>query len=161
MQLLLFFFGQKPSWLLIISDYYFLKSFDLQSNYSQNSQVDNFSFTISGAAEGITSTSTLTANTNVKYGDLDCSTDYLHIAGGSETGASQDQFYSKDRFCGTALGFCKETTAPSCSPQLGAVTTFTKPFIVGVVTNENEATASKSNRGFNLLYSQQPCLSSG
>ena len=66
------------------------------------------------------------------------------------------------RFCGTALGYCKEgTTAGSCNKQLGAVTTFTKPFIVGVVTNENEATDSKSNRGFNILYSQQPCLTSG
>ena len=42
-----------------------------------------------------------------------------------------------------------------------SVTTFTKPFIVGVVTNENEATNTKANRGFNLLYSQQPCLTSG
>ena len=83
------------------------------------------------------------------------------FAGGSETGTSSDLIHSKDRFCGTALGFCKETTTGNCGAQLGAVTTFTKPFIVGVITNENEAAATKSNRGFNLLYSQQPCLSAG
>ena len=125
-------------------------------------QVDNFGFTLSGDAMSITATTTLTSNQNVKYGDGDCSTDYLLIAGGSETGTSADLLYSKDRFCGTALGYCKEGTGQgACVPQIGAVTTFTKPFIVGVVTNENEATNSKSNRGFKLLYSQQPCLTSG
>ena len=67
------------------------------------SQVDNFGFTISGDASVITETTTL-ANTNVKYGDQECSTDYLIIAGGSETGTSNDLMYSRDRFCGTALG---------------------------------------------------------
>ena len=45
------------------------------------------------------------------------------IVGGSETGTSPDLLYSRDRFCGTALGFCKEgNSAGSCSPQIGAGT---------------------------------------
>ena len=82
--------------------------------------MDNFGFTISGDASAFTSTTVLNSNTHVKYGDGMCSTDYLLIAGGSETGTSQDLLYSRDRFCGTALGYCKEgTTQNSCSPQLG------------------------------------------
>ena len=125
------------------------------------SQVDAFAFTLTGAADAITATTTL-GNADVKYGDSQCSTDYLIIAGGSETGSSSDLLYSKDRFCGTALGYCKEgITAGTCTPQIGAVVSFTKPFIVGVVTNDNELATSTSNRGFKLLYSQQPCLSAG
>ena len=45
------------------------------------SQVDNFAFTITGAADTITETTTLDANNNVKYGDAACSTDYIIIAG--------------------------------------------------------------------------------
>ena len=106
------------------------------------------------------------ANGNVKYGDADCARDYLIIAGGSETGTSSDLLYSKDRFCGQALGYCKEgNTAGSCTPTIGAVVSFTKPFIVGVITDDYEGTesgtTSTANRGFNLLYSQQPCLHAG
>ena len=124
------------------------------------SQVDNFAFTVSGAANGITATTVLDKNL-VKVGDSACSTDYLLIPGGSETGTTQDQFYSRDRFCGTALGYCKFTgTVGQCQNELGAVTSFAKPFIIGVVTNENEAN-SNANRGFFLRYSQQPCLTAG
>ena len=42
--------------------------------------MDNFAFTLSTSAETITATTDL-ANANVKYGDADCSTDYLLIAG--------------------------------------------------------------------------------
>ena len=53
------------------------------------------------------------------------------IVGGSETGTSPDLLYSRDRFCGTALGFCKEgNSAGSCSPQIGAGTCNFNQFIL-------------------------------
>ena len=76
---------------------------------------------------------TVLNNDNVKYGDANCASDYLLIAGGSETGSAADLIHSKDRFCGFALGHCKAGTGDQCSAQIGAVTTFTKPFIVSDV----------------------------
>ena len=107
----------------------------------------------------ITATTTL-ANANVLYGDASCKSDYLLIAGGSETGSTADLIHSKDRFCGIALGYCKSTDGTNCGPQIGAVTTYTKPFIIGVITDDSE-TGDSANYGFNLLYSQQPCLTAG
>jgi hypothetical protein len=125
-----------------------------------------FTYPISGAAAAVTATTTF-ANGDVKYGDADCANDYLIIAGGSETGNSADLIYSRDRFCGKVLGYCEaQTTGTGCDARVGAVTTFTKPFILGVVTDSDEGAdvtnpTDTANRGFNLLYSQQPCLSSG
>ena len=46
---------------------------------------------------------------------------------------------------------------PHCTSHSTAYSTFLQ---VGVVTDDSE-TDDKANRGFNLLYSQQPCLSAG
>ena len=125
-------------------------------------QVDNFSFTLSLDASGITAATTLTS-TNVKYGDGDCNMDYIVVPGASLTGADADKLFARDRFCGTALGFCDSSTSTTaCTPTLGAITTFSKPFILRVVTDANEVdNTEKANRGFNLVFSQQPCLTSG
>ena len=69
-----------------------------------------------------------------------------------------DSVKSKDRFCGKVLGYC--TGENQCTPNIGAVTTFTKPFIIGVMSDDSE-TGDSANRGFNLLYSQQPCITAG
>lgn len=125
------------------------------------SQIDTFSFTLTGAGAPITE-KTVFAVSDVMYGDSLCKTDYLLIAGGSETGTTTDMFYAKDRYCGLVLGYCKSTAnVGTCTPTIGAVTTFTKPFVVGVVTDNNEEANSSGNRGFNLNYNQQPCLTAG
>ena len=74
----------------------------------------------------------------------------------------------KTRFCGTALGFCRVKTGQTvqCDPALGAVVTYQKPFVLGVVTDmdeggaltANNAPEDKANRGFKLIYNQQPCM---
>ena len=54
-----------------------------------------------------------------------------------------------------------------CNAALGAVISYSKPFVLGVVTDEDEggqgtannAPEDKSNRGFRLVYNQQPCMS--
>ena len=54
-----------------------------------------------------------------------------------------------------------------CSAALGAVISYSKPFVLGVVTDADEggqgtannAPEDKSNRGFRLVYNQQPCVS--
>ena len=54
-----------------------------------------------------------------------------------------------------------------CSAALGAVISYSKPFVLGVVTDEDEGGAGtannapedKANRGFRLVYNQQPCMS--
>ena len=76
--------------------------------------------------------------------------------------------FSKTRFCGTALGFCRVKTGQTvqCDPALGAVVTYQKPFVLGVVTDmdeggaltANNAPEDKANRGFKLIYNQQPCM---
>ena len=131
--------------------------------------VDSFSFTLSGDASTIISATDAQTIAMVKYGDSDCNSDYIIVAGASLTGADSDLIYAKDRFCGRALGYCNEgTTAGTCSPVVGAITSFSKPFLVRVVTDSNEIgsgtggnVGDKSNRGFNLIFSQQPCLTSG
>ena len=69
-----------------------------------------------------------------------------------------DSVKSRDRFCGKVLGYC--TGEATCTENIGAVTTFTKPFIIGVMSDDSE-TNDSANRGFNLLYSQQPCITAG
>ncbi len=58
------------------------------------------------------------------YGDTQCKQDYVVIAGGSQTGGSQDTLFTRDRFCGLALGYCGTMTvgATSCTAFAGAVT---------------------------------------
>ena len=60
----------------------------------------------------------------VMYGDTQCKNDYVVIAGGSQTGDTQDVLFARDRFCGLALGYCGTMTAgaTSCAMISGAVT---------------------------------------
>ena len=82
--------------------------------------MDNFSFTLSLDASSITAATTLTT-TNVKYGDGDCDKDYIVVPGASMTGADADKLFARDRFCGTALGYCKESSTTACIAALGNV----------------------------------------
>ena len=130
--------------------------------YYRYDQVDSFSFQLSGDASSIsTAIATLDAS-NVNYGDGACAADYIVVAGASLTGSDADLGSSKDRFCGQALGYCKKQTSGACTATVGAITSFSKPFLVRIVTDSDEGgTNEKSNRGFNLVFSQQPCLTSG
>lgn len=106
--------------------------------------------------------------TGVKYGDVDCQSDYILIPGGSEDGLSPR--FARDRFCGISLGSCMGTTptATTCMAVAGAVTSeleegsrilvvpsvfgldnddfdcfssslaYSKPFIVQVITDNEE-----------------------
>jgi hypothetical protein len=60
----------------------------------------------------------------VKFGDNDCKNDYLLIPGGSDNGANNE--FSRDRFCGAALGPCAAPaatpTAVTCNAELLPVT---------------------------------------
>lgn len=125
---------------------------------------DTFSFTISGDSSA--AMLDLTNKANVDYSDTNCNTDYVLIPGGSLTGLNQDKRFSLDRFCGTTLGVCGTTTsaAQTCEKIPGPVTTYTTPFVFGVVTDANDGDPTptdKQNRGFNLLYSQLPCATLG
>ena len=128
---------------------------------------DMVSFTMSGDASKLTSTSPLDVK-SVVYGDdtkSGCVYDYVRIPGGSEDGNIHT---SRDRFCGQALGVCRVQTGKTvdCGAALGAVITYSKPFVLGVVTDEDEggqttannAPQDKSNRGFRLVYNQLPCM---
>ncbi len=65
---------------------------------------------------------------DVKYGDADCNMDYLLIPGGSQTGGTADVAYSRDRFCGKALGYCGVMgTATTCTTTVGPVTSKSHP----------------------------------
>ena len=124
-------------------------------------QVDPFSFTLSENAMAITAATTL-GTPMVKYGDSECSMDYIVVPGASLTGSDADKLFARDRFCGTALGYCVSTSITACQAMVGAITTFSKPFILRVVTDANEdGNNEMANRGFNLVFSQQPCLTSG
>ena len=115
----------------------------------------------------MTSTSPLDVK-SVVYGDdtkSGCPYDYIRIPGGSEDGSTHT---ARERFCGQALGFCRVQTGKTvdCGAALGAVITYSKPFLLGVVTDEDEggqttannAPQDKANRGFRLVYNQQPCM---
>ncbi len=60
----------------------------------------------------------------VKFGDTDCRNDYLIIPQGSETGLNNE--FTRDRFCGTALGPCATPAgtpgSTTCSAELLPVT---------------------------------------
>jgi hypothetical protein len=74
----------------------------------------------------------------------------------------------RERFCGQALGFCRQSqgSVTACSPALGPVVSYAKPFVLGVVFDQDEGgpgTASNNpadyaNRGFRLVYNQLPCV---
>lgn len=123
------------------------------------SQVTNdiYSFTVSGDSA---QTNFMLASSEVKYGDTDCRNDYIIIPGGSDNGVNNE--FSRDRFCGNALGPCATTTGTMCAAALGPVTTYSKPFIVTVITDEDELNGNdpddSANRGFRLVYNQRPCL---
>ena len=56
----------------------------------------------------------------VQIGDVDCNDDYIMIPGGSQTGKHSD--FTKDRFCGSALGFCSSSgNGDTCNPTFGAI----------------------------------------
>ena len=64
------------------------------------------SFTISGDASKMTSTSPLDVK-SVVYGDdtrTGCPYDYVRIPGGSEDGNTHT---ARERYCGQSLGFCR------------------------------------------------------
>ena len=116
----------------------------------------------------MTSTSPLDVK-SVSYGDdtkSGCPYDYVRIPGGSEDGNTHT---ARERYCGQALGFCRVQVGKTvdCSAALGAVISYSKPFVLGVVTDEDEggpgtannAQEDKANRGFRLVYNQQPCMS--
>eukprot|EP00093_Oithona_nana_P004803 04803.XXX_226673_223125_1 [CDS] Oithona nana genome sequencing. len=129
--------------------------------YSQVSS-DIYSFTLSGDASNLNQLE----KTRVKYSDQNCQQDYLVIPGGSQTGLDRDRQFSYDRFCGSTLGVCgiQATGQATCQEIIGPVVTYTRPFVLGVITDENDGdpiTNEKGNRGFNLLYSQLPCANLG
>ncbi len=147
----------------------------LRSRYSQVTSDPN-SFTISEDVRG-----SPPVPIDVKLGYDQCTTDYLLIPGGSADGTLNA--FSRDRFCGLALGPCVETGPTTCSPMIMAVTckltsittctdvgdmllmtsfallaTFLaliRPFSVHVVT---DGTTNIATRGFRLNYDQTPCL---
>ena len=90
---------------------------------------------------------------DAKNGDADCTTDYVTIPGG--TGGTDPTSLPKDRYCGQALAYCPDTacTALVIGPVKSAVT----PFTLGVFSDATEPTTDTQNRGFNLMYRQQPC----
>ena len=55
--------------------------------------------------------------------------------------------FGKFRFCGSALGFCRVKTGQTvqCDPALGAIVTYQKPFVLGVVTDADEGGALTAN----------------
>ncbi|XP_023322170.1 uncharacterized protein LOC111696699 [Eurytemora carolleeae] len=125
---------------------------------------DSVSFTLSGDSSILTTTSPQKVQ-DVKYGDTACVYDYVRIPGGSEDGSTHT---SRERFCGLALGFCRVQTGKTvdCAAALGSVISYSKPFLLGVVTDgeeggpttANNSPQDKGNRGFKLVYNQQPCM---
>ena len=104
----------------------------------------------------MTSTSPLDVK-SVVYGDdtkSGCPYDYIRIPGGSEDGSTHT---ARERFCGQALGFCRVQVqifwsqnkpfeilflcqvgkTVDCSAALGAVISYSKPFVLGVVIYKN------------------------
>ena len=89
-------------------------------------------------------------------GDVSCTTDYVIIPGG--TGGTDPASLAKDRFCGQALAYCPD--AACAANVIGPVKSGVTPFTLGVITDAVEAAGGadgKRNRGFNLMYRQQPC----
>nr|XP_023015130.1 uncharacterized protein LOC111504687 [Leptinotarsa decemlineata] len=96
---------------------------------------DTTSFTLTGDTAATALMPGLPGNPGV--GEA-CTTDYVVIPNPfMTTGAAE----VGDRFCGN---------------QLNTVVTFSKPFVLNVVTDANEATDA-ANRGFSLTYTQLPC----
>ena len=87
-------------------------------------------------------------------GDAMCTTDYVTIPGG--TGGTDPTSLPKDRFCGQALAYCPDTACAAL--VIGPVRSSVTPFTLGVFTDATEAaTGETQNRGFHLMYRQQPC----
>ena len=89
---------------------------------------------------------------DAKNGDADCQTDYVIIPGG--TGGTDSTSLPKDRFCGQALAYCPD--AACAALVIGPIRSGVTPFTLGVHTDATEGT-DMQNRGFNLMFRQQPC----
>ncbi|XP_023335615.1 uncharacterized protein LOC111706897 [Eurytemora carolleeae] len=106
------------------------------------------------------------SQTDVRVGDTDCRTDYVLIPEGWGGTDLNNRLYSRDRYCGQALGYCNQL---SCTTKvLGAVRSYTTPFTLGVVTDNSESLSQggtganavvtdTKNRGFKLNFRQNPC----
>jgi len=91
---------------------------------------------------------------DAKNGDTDCTADYVTIPGG--IGGTDPTSLPKDRFCGQALAYCPDTACTAL--VIGPVKSSVTPFTLGVFTDATEDPAADTqNRGFNLMYRQQPC----
>lgn len=88
-------------------------------------------------------------------GDASCTTDYVTIPRG--TGGTDATSLPKDRFCGQALAYCADNMAPACTMEIGPVRSSVTPFTLGVHTDATEIAPDAKNRGFHLMFRQQPC----
>ncbi|KAK7066225.1 hypothetical protein SK128_007746 [Halocaridina rubra] len=73
-----------------------------------------------------------------KSGDTDCTLDFLVIPSMDKDG----KVTLKDRFCGNGFD---------------DLITYSKPFEIRVVTEDDEPTTDINNRGFSMRYTQIPC----
>merc|ERR1712048_1015583 len=72
------------------------------------------------------------SSSDARIGDSECQNDFLLIPGGWGGSDPQNKAFSRDRFCGQALGYCRDETCTT--KELGAIKSGVTPFIVGVVT---------------------------
>lgn len=78
------------------------------------------------------------ANEQAKKGDNDCKDDFILVPRQNKDGTVDEP----DRYCGS---------------KLDDVTTYSKPFELRVITNNEEPSNDKNNRGFSIRYTQIPC----
>ncbi|XP_040564296.1 uncharacterized protein [Lepeophtheirus salmonis] len=123
--------------------------------YSQL-EADPYSFTLS--SNGSNSPS---MDNGAVVGERGCRTDYITIPGGSGM-QNKAATLLRDRYCGTALGYCflEVDTSGNCLIKSGPVVTFSMPFIIGVQTDSYEGIYEGHNHGFSLNYHQLPCKKS-
>ena len=100
---------------------------------------------------------------DVDIGDAECREDFVMIPGGWGGTDPNNAQYTRDRYCGQALGYCSNL---DCNTRnVGTVRSYQTPFTLGVVTDNDEnqsptstqTGADTKNRGFRLFYRQNPC----
>ncbi|XP_063239502.1 uncharacterized protein LOC134540601 isoform X2 [Bacillus rossius redtenbacheri] len=107
--------------------------------WSQNTG-DAYSFTVTGDTSGLDTT--VLGTVTAQLTGSNCTTDFIVIPNPFQGGLAVDS----DRFCGNGLA---------------DTITFSKPFVLTVVTNADETTGTvpdNDNRGFCLTFTQLPCM---
>ncbi|MPC75554.1 hypothetical protein E2C01_069944 [Portunus trituberculatus] len=78
------------------------------------------------------------ANPQEKKGDNDCKEDFILVPRLDRDGKVTEP----DRYCGS---------------KLEDITSYSKPFELRFITNSEETSNEKNNRGFSIRYTQVPC----